>query len=761
MSSAQVRRAAINAYKTGLCVIPPRGDGTKRPVGDWAEYQINRPSRDQMERWYPSDGSGPTGVGIVAGAVSGGVEVIDFDDADTYESFKVVAKACGLTGLIDRIEDGYLEETPSGGVHWVWRCSEIGGNEKLARRPKRPDEMRNEHDTVKVLIETRGEGGFAVLAPSNGSIHPSGKSYRLLRGGFSSIAEVTPGERGDIFQLARSFDGMPPRDEQTEARAFATEDARPGDDFNARATWGDILEPAGWTRVYERGGRTYWRRPGKAEGISATTNHGGYDLLYVFSTSTVFEPEQGYSKWRAYAVMNHNGDWSAAARDLRAKGYGAPDAPFSAQLSGIDATEPRATSQLVVTPYPAPMADAAFHGLAGEIVRAIEPETEADAAALLLTFLAAVGNIVGTGPHWRVGGGSHGLRIWPVFVGQSSKARKGTSWSAIRPVLESAADLWFSGRVSSGLSSGEGLIYAVRDAQYKSEPIKEKGRIVGYQDVLADSGVDDKRLLVLEEEFAGVLKNMGRDGNILSVVIRQAWDSGDLRTLTKNNPLRATGAHIGVIGHVTQDELLRYLTSTEAGNGFANRFLWVCVKRARLLPDGGYLHPDTIAHLGRQLRQVIQTSEHIGLIERDEQANELWREVYGPLSEGGAGLLGVITSRAEAQVMRLASLYAVLDETNTISPDHLNAALAVWEYCESSARFIFGDRLGDPDADTILDALRREGEMTQTDISTLFGRNLSAARIERALAKLAAASLVTHESRPTKGRPATYWRAAC
>jgi hypothetical protein len=411
--------------------------------------------------------------------------------------------------------------------------------------------------------------------------------------------------------------------------------------------------------------------------------------------------------------------------------------------------------------WPAPLDKAAYWGLAGEIVRTIEPETEADPLALLVTLLSAVGNMVGSDPHWRVGLRPHGLRVNPVFVGQTSKARKGTSWGAIKPILKIADETWMGSRVTSGLSSGEGLLFPVRDEMRKTEPVKEKGRIVGYQEVVTDPGIQDKRLYVIEEEFSGTLKVMAREGNSLSAMIRQAWDDGDLRTMTKNTPLSATGAHITIGGHTTRDELLRYLTNTESGNGFANRFIWLCVKRSKLLPHGGNMNPQDVVDMADQLRAVLDVAGQIGLIERDAGANAVWEAVYATLSEGGIGLFGAITSRAEAQVMRLAAIYAVLDESNIITEDHLLAALAIWDYAEASARFIFGDATGDPVADAILTALRQSGEMSQTDISTvIFGRHQSASRIQQALTLLASEGKVaSRQDKETGGRPVTRWQA--
>src|SRR5262249_15576408 len=141
--------------------------------------------------------------------------------------------------------------------------------------------------------------------------------------------------------------------------------------------------------------------------------------------------------------------------------------------------------------------------------------------------------------------------------------------------------------VKGGLSSGEGLIWAVRDRIEKTEPLKDKGRVVGYQQVQVDPGVADKRLLCYEPEFASVLKVAGRAGNTLSNLVRQAWETGDLRSLVKNSPAQATGAHVSIIGHVTAEELRRELSATEQANGFGNRFLWLLVQRSKALPEGG------------------------------------------------------------------------------------------------------------------------------------------------------------------------------
>jgi hypothetical protein len=406
------------------------------------------------------------------------------------------------------------------------------------------------------------------------------------------------------------------------------------------------------------------------------------------------------------------------------------------------------------------LAREAFHGLAGHLVEAIDPYTEADPVATLAHTLAAVGNLIGPGPHARVQHDRHPCRLNVALVGRTGKGRKGTAWSTPRHLLAQVDPAWAARRVTTGLSSGEGLVYHVRDARRESLPVRERGRVVGHEDMEVDAGEPDKRLLVIEPELAVVLRVIAREANILSGLIRQAWDAGDLGTLTKHSPLRATGAHVSLIGHITEEEVRRYLTETERANGFANRFLWLLVRRSKALPDGAPVPDEVLAPLLDALRQVVAFSETVGELGRDGAARALWREVYPALSEGEPGMVGAILNRAEAQVLRLSTLYAVLDCSPEIRVTHLRAALSVWAYAESSARRIFGRRLGVPLADVLLEALRARGPLTATAISGLFGRHRSAEELHQALDLLRDLGLVASRVEATGGRSATLW-AAC
>jgi hypothetical protein len=396
--------------------------------------------------------------------------------------------------------------------------------------------------------------------------------------------------------------------------------------------------------------------------------------------------------------------------------------------------------------WPEPITPAAFRGLVGDIIAAIEPETEADPAALLVQFLVAFGNVIGREPHFIADGARHALNLFAVIVGRTSKGRKGTSWSRIKGLFELAAKEWTSARVVSGLSSGEGLVYQVRDS------------VVDEEGTITDAGEDDRRLLVVEPEFASVCAVMKRQGNTLSPTVREAWDSGNLGKLTKNSPTRATNAHISIVGHVSRDELRRNLDRTETANGFGNRFLWICAKRSKVLPFGG--DDVDLAPLAERLKTAIAYARNARRLNFSQGAAALWASIYPDLSEGRPGLLGAMTARGEAQVARLACIYALLDLRPVIGREHLEAALAVWGYAEASARNIFGDVTGDEVADDVLTLLRASPSgVLRTEIRDYFGRHRSAA-IARALTMLLDHGLARRELLPTGGRPAERWYGA-
>ncbi|MDC0934984.1 PriCT-2 domain-containing protein [Pirellulales bacterium] len=412
-------------------------------------------------------------------------------------------------------------------------------------------------------------------------------------------------------------------------------------------------------------------------------------------------------------------------------------------------------------PWPDPLDDAAYHGLAGEIVRAIEPHSEADPAAILVQLLVGFGCLLGRRIHFKAEADRHYTNMFACMVGATSKGRKGVSWGQSSQLLASVDLDFISDRVYGGLSSGEGLIWQVRDPIFKRMPVKEKGRIVGHDDAEVDPGISDKRLIALESEFASVLKVAARERNTISAIIRQAWDTGNLRTMTKNSPAKATEAHISIIGHITREELRQQIAEVDLANGLANRFLWLCVRRSKCLPDGGNIDTAHTALFSQRLTEVYQFSLDLGEMKRDEGARDIWHAVYPQLSEGKPGLLGAATGRAEAQVMRLAVIYAVLDQSPQVKEQHLLAALALWQCCEASARHIFGSALGNPVADELLREIRRRGDdgMSRSEMRDHFGRHKRSGEIAAALMSLRDLGLIEARKIPTDGRPEERWFA--
>lgn len=312
-----VYQTALTALRTGISCIPILVNGSKAPAIRWKEYQHTKPTLLDVRRWFMNS---EYGIAFITGQVSGGLEMLDFDNREIYGLWVERIRLEGLEMLLERIERGYKEESPRG-VHLFYRYSSIEGNQKLARKPTSGPEK------FKVLIETRGEGGYSIVAPSYGGVHPSGQSYRLVRGSVSRIATISLDERALLFTIARVFDEVPlavpqlPHGQTARKRESENGARRPGDVFNERMTWEELLPRYGWELVRYVGEEGLWRRPGKEhDGVSATTNYGGSDLLYVFSTATVFETERGYSKFSAYALLEHTGDFSVAAKALAEQG---------------------------------------------------------------------------------------------------------------------------------------------------------------------------------------------------------------------------------------------------------------------------------------------------------------------------------------------------------------------------------------------------------------------------------------------------------
>ena len=369
----------------------------------------------------------------------------------------------------------------------------------------------------------------------------------------------------------------------------------------------------------------------------------------------------------------------------------------------------------------------------------------------MFQLLACFGNCIGTAAHYRQEWTLHHARLFALIVGKSAKARKGTSLEIIKAVFRLADEIWSKKRIVGGLGSGEGVVNRVRDPQTERDE-KNRETII--------PGVDDKRLMVVESEFASVLSVSGRDGSTLSEVLRNAWDAGNMQTVTKNNSLSSTGAHVSLIGHITETELGKKLDENAIFNGFGNRFLVVCAKRARLLPDGGNLTDEDFQTLADKLHKAIDSARTIGRLTRSEEARALWHEVYPKLTGDRAGSFGAITSRAEAQVLRLSMIFALLDGSSQIDLCHLKAALECWRYCQDSALYIWGDFTQGGLAEKIRIALAGAGEagLTRSQLNNALGGRIAADEFNPELQKMVSSGEVLPVMKPTAGRTATIFK---
>lgn len=338
----------------------------------------------------------------------------------------------------------------------------------------------------------------------------------------------------------------------------------------------------------------------------------------------------------------------------------------------IDNTPIWEISKIEVPPLSIPkwpvLSQNALQGLAGEFVSIATKNSEADPAAVLLTFLTRFGIEAGSGPHIVVGDARQYARLFTAVVGRSSLSRKGTSAQPTKRLFSPSAGLTVETNPGP-LSTGEGIVHAVRD--------DEDDKI-------------DKRLFVLDEELSAALKIAQREGNTLSSTLRCLWDEGNVKFLTKTTPTQTTNAHVGIVAHITIKELKSLLSKDELYNGFANRFLWCCAERKSVvaLPVG--IPKDKLHDIQAKVLDCLAISKIVRRYPLTNNAKSLWVNIYPTLCYDKDNRISDILNRAAVQVLRLSLIYALLDRSRAISENHINCALAVWNYCKESAEYIFG-----------------------------------------------------------------------
>lgn len=316
MAEDEVLAAARDYSAGGVSCVPIRVDGSKAPaLAAWKDYQARRPTAEEITRWWQGR---DLGIAIIGGIVSGGLEILDVESLEAWNHWRSLAvpmlreAGCDVPRLP-------VVETPGGGRHLFYRhTGERQGNRKLTR-------WRGTQGEVRCVIETRGEGGYVVAPPSPGACHPTGRPYQVLRGDLAAIPTISGEARDLIVEAALSLSEVMEPAAVVAPRTRSADGQRPGDLYNSRAEWLGLLRRHGWHLVRSRGETSYWRRPGKDHGISASTNHEGTGYLYVWSSNALpFEAERAYSLFGAYGLLDHGGDYHAAAAALAAQGYSVP-----------------------------------------------------------------------------------------------------------------------------------------------------------------------------------------------------------------------------------------------------------------------------------------------------------------------------------------------------------------------------------------------------------------------------------------------------
>lgn len=379
--------AAAAWFAAGCTPVPIRLDGSKAPLGEWRQF-IPAPAVANAAALAEFDRSAAAGVAILCGGPSSNLEMLEFEgnvirEQDGFAVVRWHAYQQGIGELFDRITAGYLETSPKGGLHLFYRLADapVPGNKKVATRPARADEMTPDEAgraakglvPKRTLVETRGHGGYVIVAPTRAEASdPAGpygqQPWTLNAGHPSTIVTITKAERDQLHALVASALHVDaparPVPEQRSAAALAYDgNERPGDRYAREHTWQDILGPLGWEYLYEHGGKTYWRRPGKNTGVSATTTDdypGDPGGLYVFTTSTSFEAETLYTKFGAYSHLEHGGNMAAAAGELAGVD---PEPVYSPFFTGwLAAPAPSPTS--APNGEPAPVSDGSGPGAA-------------------------------------------------------------------------------------------------------------------------------------------------------------------------------------------------------------------------------------------------------------------------------------------------------------------------------------------------------------------------------------------------------------
>jgi hypothetical protein len=683
----------------GWAIFPLQGRGgdMKAPATAHGFYDATK-DHAQVDLWWGPEGRyRGQGIGIATGAISN-LCVIDVDDKPHANPPKHGLDTFGELVAELGLPDTPMVDTPGGnGFHLYFP------------RPEGGLPSRNDAFGEGSHIDVKCDGGYVVGVSSE---HPNGGRYCW---GLDEHGEEMRPSRVPLAALPEAW--LARLRSSTGWTADHDSDLSE-DDYEPLLS---MFRAAKGFTVPRHPARSEWKewrvtRPGKGRGCSVVIYpHPGHHV-FVWTSSI-----EGLKERDLF--------WADRSEDVRRLAaileVPVPESDEASTGESASAAAPNTD----VPSWPE-LEDAALYGVAGEVVEALLPETEADPAGLLFSLFVGVGVAMGRNSYVRVGATAHAPLLNVVLAGNTSGGRKGTAWSEVRQTLGLASC------VKSGIASGEVLIDLV-------------------------AAQDDRRLLIVEAEFVRVLAMCKRDGSTLSPVLRQAYDGERLETHSRTKgSVEADGAHVGVLGQTTIEELRAKLDETEQANGFANRYLFVLVQRSKLLPSGGKLDEAIPKRLGEKLTPAIAAARRGRVVRRSSAAEEVWADLYNRLvKEEAGGLCGAVMSRAIPHCLRLSLMHALLDQSEHIEPRHIEAAAAAWRYSAASARYIFGSAIGDPVADRLLAEIIARGAagLDLTERARLFGNNVKVGKLDSATDHLVRLGRIVKRTVPAEGagRPRT------
>lgn len=635
-------------------------------------------------------------IGMLTGQ---GTLVVDIDLPDGIESLAKLEEQYGSLPPTLEVKTG------SGGRHLFFSTDA---------------EMRNTTQKLGKKIDSRCDGGYVILPPS---LHESGNRYE-----WANKEPIAKAPDWLIEKLTR-----PSEREHTPTTT-------PGK-YGQKALAAELAELTGTGE----GSRNH-RLNQAAYSLGQLVAGGELDHGQVEAALSSAAASIGLSTQETQQTIKSG--LEAGMREPRT----AP-APEQGPLQDHDGGQPEPT-EAVKEKWPAPLAPEAMPGLIKTFIDTATENSEADPAAILATLLVRFSISCGNAAFFHVGDNKHYARLNAAIVGETAIGRKGTSAGPVNSVFELIQDAC---RTSPGpLSTGEGITYAVRDEvqEWKIDNKTKSGEMV-----VTDPGIEDKRLAVIEEEFASALQATKRDGNTLSAIVRTLFDSGNCEPLTKSNRIKCTGAHVGIVAHITLFELQKLLSANERLNGFGNRFLWICSKRPKLVafpePMPEQFKKDMAAHIERAISHAREGGEYT----LSGKAKELWGDLYPDLAEGRQGIAGAMIGRAAPYVLRLAFTYCLFRSGAEIDVVDLEAALAFWRYADQSAGFIFGGTVApDRDKQKILMCIGN-AQKSKTEIRIeAFSNHITAEKLGKLLANLEDNQVISSEMVQSSGPPTTFYR---